>query len=408
MLADRLPGAYGVRYSGRGRLVKVAARRRRTRPVADARLTRERVVRAGLALLGRRGVERLSMRALADALGTAPMSLYRHVRSKEDLLDAVVALVLNRLDFDLPERGSWSDRAAAWMHSLRNQLRRSPEVVSILMQHGHYAPALLRATDTLLGILRAAGFEGRDAVRACREIMWSTLGFVSAEIRGPTFSPSFYVRSLRALARGKGGRLRPEEVAEVTAHMPHLRTRDLDQVFSAIVSHLLCGLAAELAGGAHEPRLAFIHADDLSWTEVIAQLHGERRVSVHEKFLEWTPERMVVLGRYDPHVVIERHGHASDHLVYVLEGELLVGERRCTPGTLIVLELGAKFGPLVAGAEGALLFEVWMGDPRPVPGDKAEYHALLQAKGIVRLPNPRFTKPATAPRHTDDGKDLYS
>jgi len=156
------------------------------------------------------------------------------------------------------------------------------------------------------------------------------------------------------------------------------------------------------------PRLAFVHADDVQWTEVIAQLHGERRVSVHEKFLEWNAQRMVVLGRYDPHVVIERHGHASDHLVYVLDGDLMVGERRCPAGTLIVLELGATFGPLIAGDDGALLFEVWMGDPRPVPADKEEYYALLKAKGIVRLPNPKFQKPSAAPRQADDGKDLYS
>jgi len=156
------------------------------------------------------------------------------------------------------------------------------------------------------------------------------------------------------------------------------------------------------------PRLAFVDAADVPWTEVIAQQHGERRVSVHEKFLEWNARRMVVLGRYDPHVVIERHGHASDHLVYVVEGELTIGERRSGPGTLVVLEVGATFGPLVAGPEGALLFETWAGDPRPVPADKAEYHALLAARGIVRLPNPPFTKPATAPRQADDGKDLYS
>lgn len=157
-----------------------------------------------------------------------------------------------------------------------------------------------------------------------------------------------------------------------------------------------------------EPRLAFVHADQVPWTEVIAQMHGERRVSVHEKFLEWNDKRMVVLGRYDPNVVIERHGHASDHLVYVLEGELQVGERVCPPGTLIVLELGATFGPLIAGPQGALLFETWAGDPRPVPADKAEYHALLAAKGIVRLPNPKFTKPDGVAVEPEDGKDLYS
>jgi ChrR Cupin-like domain len=156
------------------------------------------------------------------------------------------------------------------------------------------------------------------------------------------------------------------------------------------------------------PRLAFVHVDDVPWTEVIAQLHGQRRVSVHEKFLEWNAKRMVVLGRYDPNMVIERHGHASDHLVYVLEGDLLVGDRPCPAGTLIVLELGAKFGPLIAGRQGAMLLEVWMGDPRPVPDDKERYYALLKERGIVRLPNPKFEKPATAPKEGDDGKDLYS
>ena len=393
------------------------SRKPTTRRVTDARLTRERVLKAGLELLGSVGAERLSMRALADALGTAPMSLYRHVRGKDDLLSGIVALVLQRLDFDLPEQGPWIDRAAAWMHTLRQQLLRSPKVVTILRQHDHYAPALLRATDTLLRILRDAGFERRDAVRACREIMWSTVGFVSAEIRGPTFSPSFYLRALRTLDRLDDEALRSEDVAEVAAHMPYLLTRDLDEVFAAVVRHLLAGLAAELAESTAQrsraetrvpARLAFIHIDDVPWTEVIAQMHRRRRVSVHEKFLEWNAKRMVVLGRYDAHVVIERHGHASDHLVYVLAGELLVGDRRCPPGTLVVLELGATFGPLIAGAEGALLFEVWMGDPRPVPGNKEEYYALLKEKGIVRLPNPRFTKPDTAPKQSEDGGDRYS
>lgn len=175
------------------------------------------------------------------------MSLYRHVRSKDELLSGMVTMVLERLDFDLPQRGPWTQQAAAWMHSLRDQLRRSPAVVSILMQHGHYSPALLRATSTLLRILRDAGFDRRDAVRAWREIMWSTLGFVSSEIRGPAFSPSFYMQAMTEPPRTSANVIRPEDVAEVAAHMPHMLTRDLDEVFASIVQHLLVGLAAELA-----------------------------------------------------------------------------------------------------------------------------------------------------------------
>lgn len=157
-----------------------------------------------------------------------------------------------------------------------------------------------------------------------------------------------------------------------------------------------------------EPRFVIVDSKDVPWTEVIAQQHGERRVSVHEKFLEWTRERMVVWGRYDPGVVIERHGHASDHLVLVTEGELTVGDRVCGPGTLLVLEQGAVFGPLIAGPEGAMLFETWAGDPRPVPADKEGYARLLAERGIVRLPNPKFERPASAgdrARKPDDVTD---
>jgi len=135
------------------------------------------------------------------------------------------------------------------------------------------------------------------------------------------------------------------------------------------------------------PRLAFVHLDDVPWREVIAQQHGEQRVSVHEKFLEWTPQRMVVLGRYDSGMVIERHGHASDNLVYVLEGDLDVGGRPCPAGTLIILEQGAVF----------LLFETWGSDVTPVPADKEGYAKLLAERGITRLPNPPFERPTSAP-----------
>jgi len=155
------------------------------------------------------------------------------------------------------------------------------------------------------------------------------------------------------------------------------------------------------------PRLVFVNEKDVPWQEIIAQRHGDRRVSVHEKFLDWTERRMVVLGRYDPDVVIERHGHKSDHLVYVLDGDLAIGDRHCPAGTLVVLEVGATFGPLVAGPRGALLFETWAGDPAPVPADKEEYHALLRARGIERLPLPRIVRPPTAPRRPGDDEPTY-
>ena len=42
------------------------------------------------------------------------------------------------------------------------------------------------------------------------------------------------------------------------------------------------------------------------WVEVKAQLHDGVRRSVWEKFLEWSPDRLVIYARYDPGVVLDR------------------------------------------------------------------------------------------------------
>jgi hypothetical protein len=100
-------------------------------------------------------------------------------------------------------------------------------------------------------------------------------------------------------------------------------------------------------------------------------------------------------------MVIERHGHKSDHIVYVLDGEITVGDTRCGPGTNIVLEQGAVFGPIEAGPAGALLLEIMMGDPRAEPDDPSAFAALLAERGITPLPNPPISAPPWFGERTD-------
>ena len=150
-----------------------------------------------------------------------------------------------------------------------------------------------------------------------------------------------------------------------------------------------------------EPRLAFRHLEDEDWIEVKAQMHGDKRVSIWEKYLEWTPRFLSIYAKYDPHMVTELHGHLSDHIVFVLEGEITVGETLCTKGMHITLEKGAIFGPIIAGPEGALLYEIMMGDPRAVPADKEGFLKLCAERGIEPLPNPPVKFPAWVGKRTD-------
>ena len=44
------------------------------------------------------------------------------VQNKDDLLEGVAGLAFERLKMDLVGSGSWQERIAAWMHSMREQL----------------------------------------------------------------------------------------------------------------------------------------------------------------------------------------------------------------------------------------------------------------------------------------------
>ncbi len=142
---------------------------------------------------------------------------------------------------------------------------------------------------------------------------------------------------------------------------------------------------------APEPR--YRHADELDWQEVRVQDHGGRRVSVREKWLEFSPRCLTLVGQWDPGMIVRKHGHLSQQVIYVLKGSMTCGGVECTPGMQIVLEEGAAAGPMIAGPEGVELFEIMMGDPRSWSDDQAAYEALLAERGVKELDPPPIAFP---------------
>ena len=141
------------------------------------------------------------------------------------------------------------------------------------------------------------------------------------------------------------------------------------------------------------PEVRYRHADDEKWHEVRAQQHGDRRVSVWEKWLEFNPGLLCLYAKWDPGMMVHKHGHNSDHVIFVIEGDMMCGDVHCTPGMHITLEQGAAFGPFIAGPNGVVLFEVMMGDPRSWPADLEGFETLLKERGVVKLPNPPIELP---------------
>ncbi|WP_393916524.1 TetR/AcrR family transcriptional regulator [Halostreptopolyspora alba] len=84
------------------------------RPRATEPLTRERVVSAAIEVADDRGYEAVSMRRVAEHLGSGTMSLYRHIADKNELVSAMVDQVTGRYTYPDPEGMDWRERMHAF------------------------------------------------------------------------------------------------------------------------------------------------------------------------------------------------------------------------------------------------------------------------------------------------------
>ena len=120
-------------------------------------LSRDRVMRAGLALADEGGLESLTMRRLGQELGVEAMALYRHVANKGDLIDGLVDLVFAQVD--LPSAGAdWKGAMRRRAISLRDVLARHRWAIGFMESRANPGPAGLLHHDAVIGSLRAGGF----------------------------------------------------------------------------------------------------------------------------------------------------------------------------------------------------------------------------------------------------------
>ncbi|HWD42289.1 MAG TPA: TetR/AcrR family transcriptional regulator C-terminal domain-containing protein [Actinomycetota bacterium] len=121
------------------------------------RLSRDRVLRAAVALADGAGIESLSMRKLAQELGVVPMALYKHVANKEELLDGMVDVVVGEID--PPIHGTdWKSAVRQRILSARRALLRHPWASRVLESRTTPTPLVLGYMDSMLGMFRAGGF----------------------------------------------------------------------------------------------------------------------------------------------------------------------------------------------------------------------------------------------------------
>jgi AcrR family transcriptional regulator len=119
-------------------------------------LSRERVLRAAVALADDGGIESLSMRKLAGELDVVPMALYKHVANKDELLDGVVDVVVGEID--PPETGTdWKAAVRQRILSARSALQRHSWAAQVIETRSTPTPAVLAYLNSMIGLFRAGG-----------------------------------------------------------------------------------------------------------------------------------------------------------------------------------------------------------------------------------------------------------
>lgn len=144
-------------------------------------LTRPAIVGRAVKIGETEGLDAVSLRRLASEFGVTPMALYRHVRDKQDLIDAMAELVMEGIDLTVGLRASmsWTDRVRQAMLNFRDQIDERPLALQLQIAYGgDNISAFWRPIEDVLGILLSAGFEPRDAAKLIRIVSNLLAGYL--------------------------------------------------------------------------------------------------------------------------------------------------------------------------------------------------------------------------------------
>ncbi len=183
-------------------------------------ISRDQIVTAATRIVRAGAYEDMTMRSLALELGVSPMSLYRHVRDKDDILDEVVDHLLARAWRPSAIHVDWEEWITLAADKLRRFLVAQPAAMHVYLRHPVVTPAAISRMNAMMDVLRSALPDDDTARRAYAAIHTYTVGFAALESSRSRWSNSSdnadelviqlatyttreqFINGLRALIRG--------------------------------------------------------------------------------------------------------------------------------------------------------------------------------------------------------------
>lgn len=216
-------------------------------------LSRPEVIQAALAVAHRHGVEKLTLNAVAKELGITPTAVLWYVRSKKELVEAVIDVALRHLA--PPKRGSgpWTEELIRIFTALRHEMLANRRLLHTT-GFGRGAPlAFARVALASTRILIDAGFAPEDVPRASQTLIRHTAGLAAVEMAVDAASG---VPGMRAFGlRQAAAKLSPAELRLFKATILDPASMDADEAFAHGLRCLVRGLELTLQRGARRRRV---------------------------------------------------------------------------------------------------------------------------------------------------------
>ncbi|MEE1784856.1 TetR/AcrR family transcriptional regulator [Streptomyces sp. SP17BM10] len=154
---------------------------RRQREPDQPSLSQDVIVREAIAMLDAEGIDALSMRKLAARLNAGATSLYRHVATKDELMELAVDEVFGEIVLPPADDPDWRAAATEAAQTFRTTVLRHPWLSSVLGQAGlaYLGPNLMSFAEQLTVFFTAAGFP--EPSRAIDTLVAYTIGMSTAE-----------------------------------------------------------------------------------------------------------------------------------------------------------------------------------------------------------------------------------
>lgn len=204
---------------------------------ATPRFTILQVQRAALDIVDRDGLPSLTMRSLAKALGTGPMTIYNYCRDREELESMVVEAIMATVRLPAGDGPDWREDARRVLQQLWGAVADHPRAIPLILTRRTSHGATLRIAEALLQALARSGMSPFDLLIAFRTLNSLVIGLAQAKVAAfgdPGDPQGSHATAVQALPGEDYPRLR--EIAAVAA------TLDPDAEFAAGVDRVLARL----------------------------------------------------------------------------------------------------------------------------------------------------------------------